>query len=591
MKKHKRKTYILTWRRDRFSERQWLIVLSFVIGILSGAAAVILKNTVHYTHEFVTTQFDVSRVNLLYLATPMLGIILTVLYVKFFVKDNIGHGVSKILYAISRGRGKLKPHNTYSSMIASTLTVGFGGSVGLEAPIVLTGSAIGSNIGSFFRMSQRSIILLIGCGAAGAVAGIFKAPIAGVLFALEILMLDLTMTALIPLLIAAVTAAVLDYFFMGENVLFSFGEVQPFLLNEIPWFIVLGVFTGLVSLYFTRANIKIESWFSGIKEDYKKFLVGGVALSVMIFLFPPLFGEGYGALKTILAGNGEELANNSLFFPLKDSFWLFLGFLGLILTFKVAAMAVTTGSGGVGGIFAPSLFMGGVSGFFVGRALNRLTFIDISESNFALAGMAGVMAGVMHAPLTAIFLIAEITGGYGLFIPLIITATTSYIVIMYFEPHSIYTKRLAKRGELVTHHKDKSALAMLRIDKLIETNFQTINLDANLGELVKVIEQSERNVFPVVDEDNNFYGVVWLNYVRDIIFKPEKYETTMVRDLLYMPDVPVDINETMEEVAMKFQNCGHYNLPVLENGKYRGFVSRANVFSSYRQIIHEFSEE
>jgi chloride channel protein, CIC family len=591
MKKHKLKTYLLAWRRDRFSDRQWLIVLSFVIGILSGAAAVILKNTVHFTHDLVTTKFDVSRLNLFYLAAPIAGIMLTVLFVKYFVKDKIDHGVSKILYAISRGRGELKPHNTYSSMIASTLTVGFGGSVGLEAPIVLTGSAIGSNIGKFFRMSQRNLILLIGCGAAGAIAGIFKAPIAGVVFALEILMLDLTMTALIPLLIAAVTAAVLDYFFMGEAVEFAYEVVHPFNLSEIPWFIVLGIFTGLVSLYFTRANNKIESWFAGIQQDYKKFLIGGLALGVLIFLFPPLFGEGYGALKTILAGNGEELANNSLFYPLKDSYWLFLGFMVLILVFKVVAMAITTGSGGVGGVFAPSLFMGGVSGFFVGKLLNRLTFIDVSESNFALAGMAGVMAGVMHAPLTAIFLIAEITGGYALFMPLIITATISYMVIMVFEPHSLYTKQLAKRGELVTHHKDKSALAMLKIDKLIETNFQKIQPDATLGDLVKVIEKSERNVFPVVDEENNFHGLIWLNYIRDLIFKPEKYDNTFVKDLMYAPDLPVDINETMEQVAQKFQSCGHYNLPVLDKGKYLGFVSKANVFSSYRQIIHEFSEE
>lgn len=591
MKKHKLKTYILAWRRNRFSDRQWIIVLSFVIGILSGAAAVILKNTVHFTHIFVTSQFDVSRLNLFYLATPIAGIMLTVLFVKYFVKDKIDHGVSKILYAISRGRGKLKPHNTYSSMIASTLTVGFGGSVGLEAPIVLTGSAIGSNIGSYFRMSQRNLILLIGCGAAGAVAGIFKAPIAGVIFALEILMLDLTMTALIPLLIAAVTAAVLDYFFMGKYVAFAVEVVNPFVLKDIPWFILLGVFTGFVSLYFTRANIKIESWFAGIKRDYKKFLIGGLALGVLIFLFPPLFGEGYEALKAILHGKGTGLANNSLFYPMRDNHWFFLGFLALILIFKVVAMAVTTGSGGIGGIFAPSLFMGGVSGFFFSRMINKLSFVNVSESNFALAGMAGIMAGVMHAPLTAIFLIAEITGGYALFIPLIITATISYLVIMIFEPHSIYTKRLAKRGELVTHDKDKSALAMLRIDKLIETNFNTIHLDAMLGDLIRVIEKSERNVFPVVDAQNVFHGVVWLNDIRNLIFKPELYETTPVKSLIYMPDVLVDISETMEEVAEKFQHCGHYNLPVLDGDKYVGFVSRANVFSSYREIIHEFSEE
>lgn len=591
MRKQHLRTYLLAWRKDRFSERQWLIVLSFVIGILSGLAAVVLKSTVHYAHEFITSQFDASRVNILYLTLPIIGIMLTVLFVKYFIKDKINHGVSKILYAISRNKGKLKPHNTYSSMIASTLTVGFGGSVGLEAPIVLTGSAIGSNIGRFFKMNQRNLVLLIGCGAAGAVAGIFKAPIAGVVFALEILMLNLTMTALIPLLIAAVTAAVLDFFLMGEDVVFAFEVIHPFVLKEIPWYIILGVFTGFISLYFTRANIKIESWFDDIKQDYKKFLIGGLALGLLIFLFPPLFGEGYEALKAILDGRGHELANNSLFFQLKDNFWFFLGFLGLILIFKVVATAVTNGSGGVGGIFAPSLFMGGVSGLFAGRLLNRLTFIDISESNFALAGMAGVMAGVMHAPLTAIFLIAEITGGYALFIPLIITATISYMVIMIFEPHSIYTKRLAKRGELITHHKDKAALAMLRIDKLIETNFCAIGLDANLGELVKVIEKTERNVFPVIDDENVFHGVIFLNHIRDIIFKPTLYEHTLVKDLMYMPDVLIDINETMEEVAHKFQHCKHYNLPVLDNGKYLGFVSRANVFSSYRQIIHESSEE
>jgi len=591
MRKHSFKAYLLTWRKDNFSERQWLIVLSFVIGILSGTAAVLLKNFVHFTHDFVAAQVEASRLNILYLTTPIIGIMLTVLFLRHFVKDNIGHGVSKILYAISRGRGQIKSHNTWSSMVASTLTVGFGGSVGLEAPIVVTGSAIGSNVGSYFRMSQRNIVLLIGCGAAGAVAGIFKAPIAGVVFALEILMLDLTMTALIPLLIAAVTAAVLDYFFMGESVEFAYEVLHPFNLNEIPWFMLLGAFTGMVSLYFTRANMKIEAWFSNITKVWKKFLIGGLALGVLIFLFPPLFGEGYSALKSILAGRGEELAYNSIFYPIKDSYWLFIGFLALILIFKVAAMAITTGSGGIGGIFAPSLFMGGVSGFFVARIINKFDFINVSESNFALAGMAGVMAGVMHAPLTAIFLIAEITGGYTLFIPIIITATISYMVIMVFEPHSIYTKRLAKRGELITHHKDRSALYMLTIDKLIETNFNPIGHEATLGDLVKVIEKSERNVFPVVDENNVFHGVVWLDNIRTIIFKPELYQSTYVKDLMYMPDVLVDISENMEQVAQKYQNCGHYNLPVLDGDKYLGFVSRANVFSAYRDIIHELSDE
>ncbi|NLN96663.1 MAG: chloride channel protein [Bacteroidales bacterium] len=591
MRKHRVKTYIRTWRKEHFTERQWLLFFSFIIGILSGIAAVILKNTVHFTHSFVTSRFDVSKVNIFYFAIPITGIILTVLFVKYVVKDEIDHGISKILYSISRGGGVLRAHNTYSSLIASTLTVGFGGSVGLEAPIVLTGSAIGSNIGRFFRMSHRNLVLLIGCGAAGAVAGIFNAPIAGVLFALEILMLDLTMTALVPLLISAVTAAVIDYFFMGKHAAFAFEIVNPFVLKEIPWFIMLGIFTGLVSLYFTRVNMKVEAWFAGIEKGYRKFLIGGVALGILVFLFPPLWGEGYDSLKTILDGRGTELTNNSLFYYIRDKYWFFLGFLALIMVFKVVAMAVTTGSGGIGGVFAPSLFMGGVSGYFFGLLINKFEFINVSERNFALIGMAGIMAGVMHAPLTAIFLIAEITGGYSLFIPLIITATISYLVIEIFEPHSIYTMRLAQRGELVTHDKDKSALAMLSIEKLIETNFHTININANLGDLIKVIEQSHRNVFPVIDDNNVFHGVVWLDDIRGIIFKPELYETTPVKSFLYMPDVQVDINETVENIAEKFQHCGHYNLPVLDGDKYLGFVSRANVFSSYRQIIHEFSEE
>ncbi|MDP2423351.1 MAG: chloride channel protein, partial [Bacteroidales bacterium] len=511
MKRPSIRIIVLQWTNKHLSERQSLILQSFVVGLLSGLAAVILKNLVHYTHELLTNHFTISRSNLLLLAYPFIGMILTVLFVKYIIKEDIGHGVSKILYAISRGRGRLKRHNTWSSMVASTLTVSFGGSVGLEAPIVLTGSSIGSNIGRYFGLNRRSMVLLIGCGAAGAVAGIFKAPIAGVVFALEILMLDLTMASLIPLLIAAVTAAVLDHFFMGENVLFYYSLTEPFLLKNIPWYLVLGAFTGMVSVYFTRANQKIEAWFGTIDNPYKKLIYGGLALGGLIYLFPPLFGEGYMALKSILTGNGADLTNNSFFYAIRHDYWLFPGFLILILILKVVAMATTTGSGGIGGIFAPSLFMGGVSGFFVARMLNKLSFIDVPESNFTLAGMAGVMAGVMHAPLTAIFLIAEITSGYELFIPLIITATMSYITIMYFEPHSIYTKRLARRGELITHDKDKSALSMLKVDKLIETNFLTIELNATLGDLVKVIEQSERNVFPVIDRNDIFCGVVFLN--------------------------------------------------------------------------------
>ncbi len=585
------RTYLLNCSLKHMNPQQRILFLSFLVCLWSGMAAIILKNLVHYTHALLISQFTVTTGNLLLLAFPFFGLLFTVLFIKYIVKADIGHGVSKILFAISRGRGRLKPHNTWSSMIASTITVSFGGSVGLEAPIVLTGSSIGSNIGRYFNLNRRSMVLLIGCGAAGAVAGIFKAPIAGVIFALEVLMLDLTMASLIPLLIAAVTAAVLDHFFMGESVLFYYSLTEPFIIKTIPLYILLGAFTGLVSLYFTRANQRIEAWFEKIGNPYRKLLYGGLTLGVLIYFFPPLFGEGYAALKAILTGNGADLTNNSLFYTIRDHYWLFPGFMILILIFKVIATATTTGSGGIGGVFAPSLFMGGVSGFFFARLANKLSFINIPESNFALAGMAGVMAGVMHAPLTAIFLIAEITSGYELFIPLIITATISYITIMYFEPHSVYTKGLAGRGELITHDKDKSALSLLSVEKLIETNFLTIGLDATLGDLVKVIENSERNVFPVIDETNMFHGVVFLNDIRHIVFKQNLYETTLVKDLIYMPDVMVEKTDTMEDVAQKFHSCQHYNLPVLDQGKYCGFVSRANLFSAYRKIIHEFSEE
>ncbi len=568
-----------------------MMILGLVVGVFSGLAAVLLKNLVHFTHLLLIDQLDVTTGNLLFIAFPLIGIALTVLFIKYVVREDISHGVSKILYVISRGRGRLKRHNTWSSMIASTLTVSFGGSVGLEAPIVLTGSSIGSNIGRYVGLNKKNLILLIGCGAAGAVAGIFRAPIAGIIFALEVLMLDLTMASLIPLLIAAAAATLLDHFFMGKDVLFYYTLTEQFDLKSIPWYIVLGVFTGFISVYFTRMNLRLESVFKKINNPLKKVIFGGVTLGILIFLFPPLFGEGYSSLKLIITGQGMDLTNNSLFYPIRDTFFPFLAFLVLILIFKVIAMSVTTSSGGIGGIFAPSLFMGGVSGYLLAKLFNQIPFANVSESNFALAGMAGVMSGVMHAPLTAIFLIAEITSGYELFIPLIITATISYITIMYFEPHSIYTRKLAIRGELLTHDKDKSALSMLTIEKLIETNFLSISPNATLGQLVKVIENSERNIFPVIDKDSIFFGVVFLNDIRHMVFKPELYDNTLVKDLIYLPDVIIDKNEPMEEVARKFHSCKHYNLPVLDGDKYLGFVSRANVFSAYRRIIHEFSEE
>ncbi|HLN52526.1 MAG TPA: chloride channel protein [Lentimicrobium sp.] len=579
------------WRLKNISPRNFILIISFFVGLISGLAAVVLKNTVYYTHYFLTEGFENEAANLLYLAYPLFGMAITVLFVRYFVKDNISHGISKVLYAISQNNGLIKPHNNYSSLIASTITVGFGGSVGLEAPIVFTGASIGSNLARILRLDYKSITMMIGCGAAGAIAGIFNAPIAGVLFALEVLMLDLTMGSLIPLLIASVTGATLTSFLMGKSVLFAFNAISPFNLNNIPFYIILGIVTGFVSLYFVRANRYIEAKVSHIEKPLTRLIFGGIVVSFLVFLLPPLYGEGYDMLTDILNGRGDNLFNGSLFYSLKDNAYLFLLFVILVLVFKVIAMSFTTAGGGIGGVFAPSLFMGGVTGFLVARSVNTFKLGLLPESNFALAGMAGVMAAVMHAPLTAIFLIAEITGGYEFFIPLMITSTIAFLTINLYEKHNIYSKRLADKGELITHDKDKAALSRLKINKLVEHNFLTVKPDETLGDLVKTVAKSERNVFPVVDDENNFLGVVFINDIRHIIFNTELYSTTYIRNLMFMPDTIINIDATMEDVAKKFNETSHYNLPVVKNGKYIGFVSRANVFSAYRNLIKEFSQD
>ncbi len=579
------------WQLRHNSHRQFVLVVSCIVGALGGLSAIILKNVVHYTSHFLQRGINLGHANWPYLLFPLIGIVLTFLFVKFVVRDDISHGISRILQAISKNNAILKIHNTFSSIIASTLTVSFGGSVGLEAPTVLTGSAIGSNIGRFFRLDYHTLILFIGCGSAGAIAAIFKAPIAGVIFALEVLMLDLTMSSLIPLLISSATGATLAYFLMGRGFLFEFQIQTSFKLENLPFYVLLGIIAGIVSIYFTKANLSLEKQFQLIKKPWIRALIGGVITSLLIFLFPPLYGEGYGALNDLLAGNGLKLLEGSLFYPIGENGLLLLGFLLLILIFKVVAMTATLSGGGNGGIFAPSLFMGGVTGFFAARIFNPFFENRIPEANFALAGMAGVMAGVMHAPLTATFLIAEITGGYHFFVPLMIVSIISYLTIVPFEPHSIYTKRLAEMGELITHNKDKAVLARLSIEKLIETNFSTVSPDATLGEFVKVVAKSQRNVFPVIDTENNYLGVVFINNVREIIFNHELYDTVFVSNLMFMPDVWIERTATVEDVAKLFAETSHYNIPVLEKGKYIGFVSRANVFSNYREMIKEYSNE
>jgi len=582
---------LVRWRISRISERNFIYILSLVVGLVSGLAALTLKKLIHLVEVQLTGWFQSNTYSFLYLAYPLLGITLTWLFLKYVVKDDIGHGVSKILFAISRKSGRLKRHNTWTSMVASSMTIGLGGSVGAEAPIVLTGASIGSNLARVFRLNYKYVILMIGCGAAGAIAGIFKAPIAGIIFTLEVLMLDMTMAYLIPLLISSVTAASLSYIFMGSAMVMKFDLVNAFTVQNIGYYILLGIVSGFVSYYFIRSIMWQEVQFRKIASPMTRLLVGGTILSFLVFMLPPLWGEGYTSIVKIFSGHGDDMLNNSVFYSWKDNSYLLLLFLGMILFLKVVATAATTGGGGIGGVFAPTLFMGAVTGFMLSRLLNTLFALQLPEENFALAGMAGLMAGVMHAPLTAIFLTAEITGGYGLFIPLIITSTVAYLTIMRFEPYSIYTKRLALRGDLITHHKDKAVLKLMQTRNLIETDFEILSPDASLGDLARAVSNSHRNLFPVVDEEGMLKGMVKLSEVRSLIFETSLYEKVKIKDLMYMPRHFVSPRDSMEEVAEKFQSSGRFNLAVIDNGKYVGFISRARVFSDYRENIRHFSSD
>ncbi len=582
---------IAIWRERNLNPRQFMLILSLACGLAGGLAAVFLKNVVHHTNTLLLERLHAENLNWLYIALPLVGILLTVLFVKYLIKEDISHGVSKILYAISRKNSHLKPHNNYSSLVGSTFTVGFGGSVGLEAPIVLTGASMGSSLGKLFHLNYKQTTLLIGCGAAGAIAGIFKAPIAAVVFGLEVLMLDLTMMSIIPLLISAVTGALVATFLLGENILFTFKPDATPILHDILWYILLGVISGFISLYFTKGSLFLEKKISAFQKPLQKSLAGGAILGLLIFLFPPLYGEGYSSLRALLHENLAELPQGSFLYNIQDQFWVFTGYLFLILLFKMIATSVTTGSGGVGGVFAPSLFMGGFLGYIMARIINYTGFAEVSTKNFTLVGMAGLMAGIMHAPLTAIFLIAEISGGYELFIPLIVTSTISFITINYFEETSIYTHHLAKRGDLITHHKDKAALTLMNIQHVIEKNFNVLHPWMRLGEFVNIIKASKRNVFPVVDKEHNMVGIVTLNDVRSLIFETDKYDKILVEDVMYFPETHVKYSDTLQEIANKIERTGRYNVPVLEDGKYLGFISRAKVFSEYRKMIRDFSED
>jgi CIC family chloride channel protein len=586
------KRFIL-WREEHISEKQFILIISFIVGILTALAAWFLKWMIGQIEIYLTGHFDFSHVNYLYLVYPVVGIFLTGLFIRYIVRDNISHGVTRILFAISRRQGRIKPHNMFSSVFASAITIGFGGSVGAESPIVMTGSAIGSNLGRSFKMDHKTLMLLVGCGAAGAISGIFKAPIAGLVFTLEVLMIDLTMASLLPLLISSVTAATVSYLLLGTEAMFKFEMDHAFVIGNIPYVILLGIFCGLVALYFTRAMNATEEMFSRHKSPYMKLAIGGVMLSVLIFLFPALYGEGYNTIAILINGSPEDwgvVMNNSFFYGYEN---LMLLYFALIILFKVFATSATNGGGGCGGLFAPSLFLGCVCGFVFSQGAVTLGISDnLVIKNFALMGMAGVMSAVMHAPLTGVFLIAELTGGYDLFLPLIIVSVCAYLTILVFEPHSIYSMRLAKRGELLTHHKDKAVLTLMKVENVVEKDFQKVHPDMELGELVRIISKAHRNLFPVVNDDDVLIGVVLLDDIRNIMFRQELYHRFKVSRLMTSPPAKLHIDDTMERVMRIFDDTKAWNLPVIDTeGKYLGFVSKSKIFNTYRQVLVHFSED
>lgn len=577
----------LIWREQNIKEKHFVLFVSFLVGICTAVAATLLKKIIDIIQHFLTHNMEATQANYMYLIYPVVGILLAGLFVKYIVRDDISHGVTKILYALSQRKSRIKPHNMWSSIVASSVTIGMGGSVGAEAPIVLTGAAIGSNLGRLFRMEQKTLMLLVGCGAAGAIAGIFKAPIAGLVFVIEVLMLDLTMTSVMPLLISSVTAATVSYIFTGTDAMFKFSQTEIFEIGRIPYVLLLGIFCGLVSLYVTRVMNKVEGLYRKVGTFWKKFLLGGVMLSILIFLLPPLYGEGYDTIRSLLSGQYAHIMDRSVFYGVKDTYWGILVFLFLILLTKVFASSATNGGGGCGGIFAPSLFLGCIVGFVFAHTSNYFDFTRyLSEKNFALLGMAGVMSGIMHAPLTGVFLIAELTGGYDLFLPLMVVSIGSYLTIIIFEPHSIYSMRLAQKGELLTHHKDKAVLTLLEMDEVIEKDFQTVTPGMSLGDMVKVIAKSQRNTFPVVNKEGVLLGLVLLDNIRNIMFRPELYDRFRVSKFLVSPPAKIVLNMPMEKIMQIFDDTKAWNLPVVdEKGHYVGFMSKSKIFNSYREIL------
>ena len=583
------------WVTTHVSHRQLLLLLAFIVGFLAALAAYILHSLIHIIQHMLSSQFASEGFNWFYLVCPVIGILLTMLFVRYIVRDNISHGITRILYAFSTKQGRLPSHNTWTSVVASAITIGFGGSVGAEAPIVLTGSAIGSTLAQRFKLDNKTIFMLVGCGASAAIAGIFKAPIAGLVFTIEVLMIDLTMGSLLPILISCVTATCFTYVLVGDSSLFTFTLQEAWPVNRAPANIMLGIACGLVSLYFIRSMTYCEDFYARLKSHpYIRLIIGGIILSLLIFLFPSLYGEGYSAINILLNGKSEAefatLMNRSLFSG-HESFLIV--YVTLVLLTKTIATSSTNGGGGCGGTFAPSLFIGAFAGFLFARIWNHYSLgIIVPENNFALLGMAGVMSGVMHAPLTGVFLIAELTGGYDLFIPLMIVSTVSYLTIYIFEPHSIYGMRLAHQGKLITHHTDHAVLTLMSLDTVIERDCSAVSPDMMLSELVHKISRSRVDVLPVTDTGNHLIGEIDMMKLRHILFRTELYHRFSVRQLMSEPPALLGVNDPMEDVMKAFDSTNAQQLPVVTTDKELiGYVSRAHVYSLYRKIVADLSTD
>lgn len=579
------------WRKKRRSDQLFIIVLSIIIGLFTGIAAALMKTAVLFIKNFILDNFNLGSNSILFFLLPIIGVSLTVFLLYFVIKDPDEHGIKGILRSISQRQGRIRQHKIISSFLGGTITSAFGGSAGLESPIITTGTSLSSTISSWFNLNYKQTSLLIGCGAASAMSGIFFTPIAAIIFVVEVLVIDLTATSIIPLLIASITGAIISDFIMPSEVVFQFSIIDKMQLFDIPFLILLGILTGLMSVYFKKMTYKIHLMMRGISTMMLRMVIGLSILGIIIYIFPSLYGEGYDTLKEVISGDAREITDISFFYQYRDEFWILTSLMIVVAFLKVISTSLTIESGGVGGFFAPSVFTGGIIGYVYSSIINHLNpQLDLSLKEYTVVGMAGVMAGVMHAPLTAIFFAAEITQGYLLILPLMVVASISFLISKYYETNSVFTRFMEEEGEVLSHHKDKTVLHLLSIKSVIDKDLKTIPPDINLGDFTKYIAKSKRNIFPVVNNENVFIGVVDLNDVREDMFKPECYSNP-IKQYMIQPKASVSTTDKMESTMQKFNDTGYYNLPVIDNGKYVGFVSRSNTFSAYRKMLLDISQD